>query len=1125
MLNPSNPASTPGAPVQAPRPPASDASTDETTLSQETLARRLFRFDMVLLALVLVLAFFLGSFVASSTELYLYLALANPFAGDPDASSWPHHAWLPSLLLRTFYEPGTDTAEIAGICVVVAKALVVVALAVILCLTRRPDQSWLLPVVCTALAVLVLSQRLFLQPFVLSLLFLAVTMWILTLPPSRYPRAIWWLPVLFIVWVNMDQWFVLGPITVALYLAGQWLQRRFQLPQLVEPAAEPARLKQLGLVLLVGLAVCLINPWTYRAFTLPMELAHLVVSTVNVLPEPLVAAGGMVRKVQDGDPTFLQRYSPLAYDYWSRPSLGKNAAGLAYFVLLVLGIASFVVPMWAVKLAAPAGKTTRVALALPLLLVFVVFALLSLWTNRLVPLFAVVAGPIVVLNFQDHLRRRAAGGPMVGRAELNWAVGVRGAALLVAVVLIACAWPGWLHGNAENFWVSRHVAWSIAEDPGIEKAAATLTSIQKYGKEHGQPNLLKLGVNYGLDGGNQILWTNHHGWPGINLLCDSRYGLYDGERGEAFGKIRKGLREEAALRAYEQQTNSRLMGNQQTAFIQARKTYQEALRRLGSDYVVLTNLHRDTTLKTQTIARTLHADPMQWTLLYHDGRTAVFGWRDPNRRDDPFAAVRLDLAPLAPAAAFPPNVPTVTLKAGVPAVPRGPRSDWDQFLLGPVPPPLSTFESAAYLEHYQASMQFAQRGFQALLSEAGGAAAQAGKRSVASFDLIRDLGPPGAVLAALRAARNGVLESPEEAMAHLQLADACGRCFEQENRWTGQQPPLADYKPATLRARLRYIELFTAMHHVLLLQPPTSWLIHKHLSEHYGRLNYLDLTVEHLSQARDPGEGKFLPAFKEDLKRRHDEFKQAAAGQSDPIARFQLALYRINPEPKDPLGRDKVQQRGLVQLGLKILSEADPKKLEGPQLATLVSWQLFLMLMTGQAEAVRQAHTDNLSNSENLRKSLPPGEYDELQGLAAAALGDYPAADRFLMEAEKAYQLPPDDKIVSLEQQAMRQLVGIFTATAGWIPGEDGLFGPPTRLTASLLQQEAVYKDLGELAQPRTRVADIRLVRGLLALEAGNRATALKHFQDSLRIGPVVLHALMPDRPIARRYVELLEGK
>src|SRR5439155_17278368 len=127
-------------------------------------------------------------------------------------------------------------------------------------------------------------------------------------------------------------------------------------------------------------------------------------------------------------------------------------------------------------------------------------------------------------------------------------------------------------------------------------------------------------------------------------------------------------------------------------------------------------------------------------------------------------------------------------------------------------------------------------------------------------------------------------------------------------------------------------------------------------------------------------------------------------GQPDPLARFYAALYAPNPAPKG--GEGAYVPRGLVQVGLTIL--LDPKlnvsKLEPEKDHDLASWQQGLLLMTGQAREANERLKD-----EVLKKALPGGEYEELRAMAAAALGDYASADKFLDQAEKALALPPDE--------------------------------------------------------------------------------------------------------------------
>src|SRR5262249_18772675 len=154
--------------------------------------------------------------------------------------------------------------------------------------------------------------RLILQPMLISLLFLAVTVWILT---RNNRRLEWCLPVLFALWVNLDAWFLLGPLTVAIFaVASRW--------------SADERFSGLMRILVVGLLACWATPPHALAFRLPMELSPAV------LRSPLLSDPRFERLFES--PWHLSRYTarPAAY------SAGLNAAGLAYFVLLGLGIAS-----------------------------------------------------------------------------------------------------------------------------------------------------------------------------------------------------------------------------------------------------------------------------------------------------------------------------------------------------------------------------------------------------------------------------------------------------------------------------------------------------------------------------------------------------------------------------------------------------------------------------------------------------------------------------------------------------------------------------------------------------------------------------------------------------------------
>src|SRR5262249_22094064 len=127
---------------------------------------------------------------------------------------------------------------------------------------------------------------------------------------------------------------------------------------------------------LACLAACLISPHPVHALTPPAELS-LAVWRSDFRHDP--------------------RFAPLFASPWDLAPLG-SAGGFsleawAYFVLLALGVVSFAV--------------NRSALRDWRWLVWLAFALLGAWQARLIPFFAVVAGPITALNFRERLPARA----------------------------------------------------------------------------------------------------------------------------------------------------------------------------------------------------------------------------------------------------------------------------------------------------------------------------------------------------------------------------------------------------------------------------------------------------------------------------------------------------------------------------------------------------------------------------------------------------------------------------------------------------------------------------------------------------------------------------------------------
>jgi hypothetical protein len=144
----------------------------------------------------------------------------RPFSGTVPPFS---PTWLSDLLFFALY------SAVGGPGLVLVKALLVVGLALLLLRLSRAEQGWWIAVVSTVLALLAMSTRFLLQPATLSYLMLALVLWLVRrredVPANQQPSLLppWPLLLLFVIWVNLDRWFAIGLLTVALVWLGQTL--------------------------------------------------------------------------------------------------------------------------------------------------------------------------------------------------------------------------------------------------------------------------------------------------------------------------------------------------------------------------------------------------------------------------------------------------------------------------------------------------------------------------------------------------------------------------------------------------------------------------------------------------------------------------------------------------------------------------------------------------------------------------------------------------------------------------------------------------------------------------------------------------------------------------------------
>lgn len=421
--------------------------------------------DLLSIGLLLAFAFVSASYVARNSDVWLHLATGrllvqgeyrfgvDPFTYTATTQYWVNHAWLFDIGLYWIF------GQFGGAGVVALKAIAIVATAALMLYSARGRGPAWMATGCILLAVLAMSSRLLLQPMVVSLLLLAGCLCCLRIGG----RALVAIPILIAVWVNVDSWFVLGPALVALFWVGQRL--------------DPNRTTQPSWPIWLFPAVfcaCLLNPHHIYAIQLPWELS------------PAVWRSGFRT-----DPRFAGLFaSPWRWEPLGAAG-GYNFAAWAFFVLFGLGLVSFAVNRRAVW-----GWRASVWLA---------FALLAAWQVRLIPFFAVVAGPITALNLGEVWPSGA------------YARSGRGLIFTTVITLLVLGWQGWTNGIHNH---ERGAAWAVHPDPTLVRAASGVVSWRQTNTAPPEARVFPTHP----DVGHYLAWFA----PGEKYLLDSRLKLFTG---------------------------------------------------------------------------------------------------------------------------------------------------------------------------------------------------------------------------------------------------------------------------------------------------------------------------------------------------------------------------------------------------------------------------------------------------------------------------------------------------------------------------------------------------------------------------------------------------------------------
>jgi hypothetical protein len=949
--------------------------------------------DFALVVLAVVVGFLVASFPARNSDVWLHLANGRNLAqghytpgGDPftytgAVRAWADTSWLHDLGLYGLYKADPD-----GSAVVAVKAVVFALAFGLLFLLRRAGQALWPWAVFVALGVLASGPSASLRPVIWSMLFLSVTLLILYRWPWkpgtwRQPLA---LAGLFALWANIDGWFLLGPLTVALVLVGELLhplltREKGERADDPFPPAPPTGL--LGRALVLGVVACFLNPMLLAA--LAKDPATALTQLVPVefgLGVPAGAESDAELGTLSVRPFFTDGYfvfHPGQHDEQVKlPSVAFAAFSIASLLALAAGFARL--------------RATHI-------LLWVAFAALALAHVRLIPFFAIVAAPLAAAHLNGLSARIRLGPWSDTKTRLTLTGSALGRLLSVAALLLmlGAAYPGWLHNPAPDPAYANRLEWAVEPDAGMVRAAKMMPRFRAELPESAH------GLNLSAEFGNYCAWFA----PGERVFVNGRFAFHRPE-----------LPDLLAVR-------HDLIGRRPSS--DAVPTTDEVARVCEARNVgFLTYTARS--LLDQSAILLLLQDEERGVLWHLDGRFAAFGIpagvgreaADRLRYDPVRLAFGLDQEPLPEGKALQPL--------------RAPADPWEAFVTEylarpePTPPQVDDVEMLVWYSEYlniRSSQHWEQK---ARMATSAGAIALGGW--TAGFGWVQANPQPvedarlALPVVLTHLARRAVAAAPDRPNVNRVLGLAYDRPYTPTSNLPLEAVQMPEQQLQVVTALARYLRRVPPPEQCSPLMKRQALQAADRLSGLYRQSGQLDLCREafgrmlQLAEALPPDElRQFIPAaagakgedpvktFLKQLKSEEDnldrlvqQHSQFAERQSTPALKFWSAAN--DWPPNRPAGR-------LPGKAIKVFKDASGPSEFGTGDAQLqVVLQLIVMELQGGRLEDAVADLDALDDEIKRLTTSQPGHpittaFQALKGVAARLEGNFAAAAESLPHA------------------------------------------------------------------------------------------------------------------------------
>ncbi|MGC1371712.1 MAG: hypothetical protein WA824_06200, partial [Candidatus Sulfotelmatobacter sp.] len=276
----------------------------------------------------------------------------DPFSYTSAGTPWIAHEWLTDVLLYELHRTGW-----AGLIVLFAA---VISIAFFLLYLRCGSNVYVAGV-ATLISAFATRPTWGVRPQVLSLLL--TSLWLLLLERSeRNPKILWWTVPLTLLWVNLHAGFALGLLVYGLFLLGEWMESRLDVRQnpagLLSSTRESMQLP--ALILTLDVLLVPLNPNGLKLYWYPLETLRS---------------------------SAMQNYIAE----WASP----NFHHAEYLPFLLIVLALFAMAGW-----------QRLDVRLRDLLLLLVGLFAALRSIRLIPLFVLIAIPIISREVSKWLRAR-----------------------------------------------------------------------------------------------------------------------------------------------------------------------------------------------------------------------------------------------------------------------------------------------------------------------------------------------------------------------------------------------------------------------------------------------------------------------------------------------------------------------------------------------------------------------------------------------------------------------------------------------------------------------------------------------------------------------------------------------